>query len=54
MCMAYLSWVKASKAGGFNTNETAGNIENFSFEPEEATSVELGRQVERCWMAAPA
>ncbi len=40
--MAYLSWVKASKAGGFNTNETAGDLDNFSFEPEDATSTELG------------
>jgi outer membrane receptor protein involved in Fe transport len=40
--MAYLSWVKASKAGGFNTNETAGDLNNFSFDPEKAVSTELG------------
>ena len=40
--MAYLSWVKASKAGGFNTNETGGDLDNFSFEPESAKSIEAG------------
>ena len=40
--MFYLSWVKASKAGGFNASESAGDITQFGFEPETAYSVELG------------
>lgn len=40
--MAYVSWTKASKAGGFNAAETSGLLEDFSYEPEEAESIELG------------
>jgi len=40
--MAYISWVQASKAGGFNTNEGSGDIALFSFDPEQAESVEVG------------
>ncbi|MEM1154595.1 MAG: TonB-dependent receptor, partial [Pseudomonadota bacterium] len=40
--MAYISWNRASKAGGFNAAESNGSAANFSFEPEEAESFEIG------------
>lgn len=40
--MAYFSWTKASKAGGFNASETSGDLDLFSFDPEEAESIEIG------------
>lgn len=40
--MAYFSWTRATKAGGFNAAETSGLIEDFSYEPEKAESFEIG------------
>ncbi len=40
--MVYFSWTRASKAGGFNAAESAGRLEDFSFEQEKAESIELG------------
>ena len=44
--MAYISWTKASKAGGFNASETGGDIDNFQFDPEYARSLEVGLKTE--------
>lgn len=44
--MAYASWTKASKGGGFNANENNGSVDNFSFEPEHAESYEIGAKME--------
>lgn len=44
--MAYLSWTQASKAGGFNAAESSGNLTGFSFDQEEASSLEVGFKTE--------
>lgn len=44
--MAYVSLVAANKAGGFNTSESAGDMTNFGFEPESASSLEVGIKTE--------
>ena len=38
----YGSAAKGFKAGGFNANETTGDVENFEFENETSTTIELG------------
>lgn len=41
--MLYVSWTKATKAGGFNAADTTGA--NFEYEPEEASSFEVGAKL---------
>ncbi|BFM15144.1 TonB-dependent receptor [Maricurvus nonylphenolicus] len=40
--MAYFTWTKATKAGGYNSTHNTPNPENFEFEEENAESLELG------------
>ncbi|WP_205743167.1 TonB-dependent receptor [Halioglobus maricola] len=44
--MAYVSWTQATKAGGFDANTGEGDEGNFTFEPEEAESIEIGVKTE--------
>ncbi|BFM15162.1 TonB-dependent receptor [Maricurvus nonylphenolicus] len=40
--MAYLTWTKATKAGGFNASNNTPNPDNVEFEEEEAENIEVG------------
>ena len=44
--MAYASWTKATKAGGFDASEGVNNPDAFIYDPEEATGIELGVKME--------
>lgn len=44
--MAYITWVKAAKAGGFDAATLTGNPDEFQFDSEEAESVEIGVKAE--------
>ncbi|BFM15103.1 TonB-dependent receptor [Maricurvus nonylphenolicus] len=40
--MAYFSWTKATKAGGFNSSHNTPDENNFEYEEEQAESFEIG------------
>ncbi|KCZ86091.1 putative TonB-dependent receptor [Hyphomonas adhaerens MHS-3] len=44
--MLYASWTRASKAGGFNSQDVTGTLENFSYDEETAEAWELGVKAE--------
>nr|WP_321440599.1 TonB-dependent receptor [uncultured Hyphomonas sp.] len=44
--MLYASWTRASKAGGFNSQDVTGTLENFSYGEETAEAWELGVKAE--------
>ncbi|WP_159819283.1 TonB-dependent receptor [Colwellia sp. 20A7] len=44
--MAYFSWTKASKAGGFDASEGLNQPENFIYKPEEAAGIEFGLKMD--------
>lgn len=44
--MAYFSWTKATKSGGFNAQEDQDDFDSFTFDPESATGIEIGFKTE--------